>query len=51
MAMYSALQRDVQKEGKKKRQNKELINERKRNPENQKTGKRQSKVTKKMRKK
>jgi len=36
MAMYSELQRDIQKEGKKKREIQELINERKRNPENQK---------------
>lgn len=51
MAMYSELQRDIQKEEKKKRENHELINERKRNPENQKTEKRQSKLTKKLRKK
>jgi hypothetical protein len=36
MAMYSELQRNIQKEGKKKRENQELINEGKRNPKNQK---------------
>ena len=49
IAIYSELEREIQKGGKKKRQNQELINKRERSPENQrrKETERSNKETKK----